>query len=55
MSNAAGDVEFVAKLPRTGYCITNDDVIPLTVDVQNNSTRAIKMKARIFKRVSMFV
>ena len=52
---AAGDVEFVAKLPRTGYCITNGDVIPLTVDVQNNSTRAIKMKVIIFQRVSMFV
>ena len=52
---AAGDVEFVAKLPHTGYCVTNGDVIPLTVDVQNNSTRAIKMKARIFQRVSMFV
>ena len=51
----AGDVEFVAKLPRTGYCVTNNDVIPLTVDVQNNSTRVIKMKAKITKWVSMFV
>ena len=51
---ASGDVEFVAKLPRTGYCVTNGDVIPLAVNVQNNSTRMIKMKARIFRQVSMF-
>ena len=50
----AGDVEFVAKLPRTGYCVTNGDVIPLAVDVQNNSTRIIRMKAKIFREVSMF-
>ena len=29
---AAGNVEFVAKLPRTGYCVTNRDTIPLVVD-----------------------
>ena len=52
---AAGDVEFVAKLPRTGYCVTNGDVIPLSVDVQNNSTRTIKMKARIFRQVWFFL
>ena len=51
----AGDVEFVAKLPRTGYCVRDNDVIPLTVDVQNNSTRVIKMMARIYQKVSMFV
>ena len=50
----AGDVEFVAKLPRTGYCVTNGDVIPLAVDVQNNSTRMIRMKTKIFREVSMF-
>ena len=33
---AAGGVEFIAKLPRTGYCVTNHDIILLTVDVQNN-------------------
>ena len=49
------DVEFVANLPRTGYCVTNRDVIPLSVHVQNNSTRAIQMRARIIKRVVMFV
>jgi nitric oxide synthase oxygenase domain/subunit len=48
-------VEFVAKLPRTGFCVTNCDVIPLTVDVENNSTRVIQMRARIMKRVSLFV
>ena len=53
---AAGDVEFIAKLPRTGYCVTPDgDKIPLTVDVQNNSTRLIKMKAKIIQRVTMSV
>jgi hypothetical protein len=52
---AAGNVEFVAKLPRTGFCVTNRDVIPLTVDVENNSTRVIRMRARIVKRVSLFV
>ena len=52
---AAGNVEFVAKLPRTGFCVTNGDVIPLTVDVENSSTRVIQMRARIMKRVSMFV
>jgi hypothetical protein len=52
---AAGNVEFVAKLPRTGFCVTNRDVIPLTVDVENNSTRVIQMRARIVKRVSLFV
>ena len=52
---AAGDVEFVAKLPRTGFCVTNGDVIPLTVDVQNNCTRVIQMRARIFRRVTMIV
>ena len=52
---AAGKVEFVAKLPRTGYnCATNDDVIPLTVDVENSSTRVIQMRARIMKWVSLF-
>ena len=52
---AAGNVEFVAKLPRTGFCVTNRDVIPLAVDVENNSTRVVQMRARILKRVSMFV
>ena len=52
---AAGNIEFVAKLPRTGYCVTNRDVIPLSVDVQNNSTRVIQMRARIKKSVSLFV
>ena len=52
---AAGNVEFVAKLPRTGFCVTNRDVIPLTVDIENNSTRVIQMRARIMKRVSLFV
>ena len=47
-------MEFVAKLPRTGYCVaTNGDKIPLTVDVQNNSTRLIKMKAKINQQVTM--
>jgi hypothetical protein len=48
-------VEFVAKLPRTGFCVTNRDEIPLTVDVENNSTRVIQMRARITRRVSLFV
>ena len=52
---AAGNVEFVAKLPRTGFCVTNRDVIPLTVNVENNSTRVIQMRARIMKWVSLFV
>lgn len=52
---AAGDIEFVVKLPRTGYCVTNHDTIPLTVDVQNNSTRVIRMNAKIMKRVTLFV
>ena len=52
---AAGNVEFVAKLPRTGYCITNHDTIPLVVNVHNNSTRVIQMRAKIFQKVSMFV
>ena len=51
---AAGDIEFVAKLPRTGYDVTNDDVLSLAVDVQNNSTRVIEMKAEILQRVTMF-
>ena len=52
---AAGDVEFIAKLPRTGYCVTNGDVIPLTVDVQNSSSRVIHMRAILMKKVVMFV
>ena len=52
---AAGNVEFVAKLPRTGYCVTNHDIIPLMVDVQNNSTRVISMRATIFQRVELSV
>ena len=52
---AAGNVEFVAKLPRTGFCVTNRDVIPLVVDVENNSTRPIQMRARITKKISLFV
>ena len=52
---AAGDVEFVVKLPRTGYCVINRDIIPLKVDVQNNSTRVIEMNAKIMKRVTLFV
>jgi hypothetical protein len=52
---AAGNVESVAKLPRTGFCVTNRDVIPLTVDVENDSTRVIQMRARIVQQVSLFV
>ena len=52
---AAGDVEFVVKLPRTGYCVTNRDIIPLMVDVLNNSTRVIQMNAEIMQRVTLFV
>ena len=52
----AGNVEFVAKLPpHTGYCVTNHDVIHFTVDVQNNSTRMIKMKAKIIQQVTLTV
>ena len=51
----AGVVAFIAKLPRTGYCVTNGDVIPLTVDIQNNSTRVIKMRAKIIQQVTLFV
>ena len=47
-------MEFVAKVPRIGYCVTNGDIIPLLVNVQNNSTRTIKMKARIFRQVLLF-
>ena len=36
---ADGDVEFVAKLPHTGYCVTNRDIVSLTVDVYNNSAQ----------------
>ena len=50
---AAGNVEFVAKLPRTGYCVTNLDTIPLVVNIQNNSTRVIEMRATIFQKVLM--
>ena len=52
---AAGTVEFVAKLPRTGYCITNRDTIPLVVDVQNNSRRVIELRAKIVQKISMFM
>ena len=52
---AAGIVEFVAKLPHTGFCVTNRDVIPLVVDVENHSTRAIQMRARIMKQMSLFI
>ena len=51
---AAGDIEFIAKLPRTGYDVTNDDVLSLAVDVQNNSTRVIDMKAEILQTVTMY-
>ena len=51
---AAGNVEFVAKLPRTGYCVTNRDTIPLMVNVQNNSTRVIELRAKIIQKISMF-
>ena len=50
---AAGNVQFVAKLPHTGFCVTNHDVIPLVVDAENNSTRAIQMRARIKKKISL--
>ena len=52
---AAGDVEFVVQLPRTGYCVTNGDIIPLSVNVQNNSTRVIHLNAKIVKQVKFFV
>ena len=54
---AAGNVEFVTTLPRTGYCVTNHDVIPLSVSVQNNSYsgRMIQMRVKILQKVSMFV
>ena len=49
----AGNVEFVAKVPRTGYRVA--DKIPLTVDVENNSTKEIRMEARILRRVTFYV
>ena len=52
---AAGNVEFVAKLPRSGYCVTNQDVIPLTVDVLNNSTRVVEIRASLIQRVTLSV
>ena len=52
---AAGNVEFVAKLPHTRFSVTNRDMIPLTVDVENNSARAIQMRARIMKKISLLV
>ena len=55
LCRAAGDVEFIVKLPCTGYCVTNRDLIPLTIDVQNNSMRVIKMKAKIIQQVTLSV
>ena len=51
---ATGSVEFVAKLPRTAYCVANHDIISLTVDVQNNSARVIKIRTKILQKVTMF-
>ena len=49
----AGNVEFIAKVPRTGYCVA--DKIPLTVDIENGSTKAIKMEAEIVQKIAFFV
>ena len=52
---SAGNVEHITKLDRTGYCVSNGDIIPLCVDVQNNSTKRIRMKACIVQRVILKV
>ena len=49
----AGNVEFIAKVPRTGYCVA--DKIPLTVDVENSSTKAIRMEAKLVRRIAFYV
>lgn len=45
---------FVAKLSRSGYCVVNDDVLPLTVNVQNFSAKVIHMRSKILQKVMMF-
>ena len=34
-------------------CVSNNDAIPLCVDIQNNSTRRIRMKAYIFQKITL--
>ena len=50
---AAGNVEFIAKVPRTGYCVA--DKIPLTVDIENSSSKEIRMEAKIVRRIAFYV
>ena len=49
----AGNVEFITKVPRTGYHVA--DKIPLTVDIENSSTKAIRMEAEIVQKIAFFV
>ena len=49
----AGNVEFITKVPRTGYCVV--DEISLTVDIENGSTKVIKMEAEIVQKIVFFV
>jgi hypothetical protein len=51
---AAGNVKFAVKLPPTGYDVINNDVLSLTIDVQNNCMRGIEMRADILQKVTMF-
>ena len=45
----SGLVEFTADVPRVGYNI-DDDLIPITVEVDNKSSRLVFIKAAIFQR-----
>ena len=44
----------IGEFLRSGYCVVKDDVLPLTVNVQNLSASMIHMRAKILQKVSMF-
>lgn len=50
---AAGDIEYTVDLPRNGFCI-NGDHIPLSVVVDNGSSRQITLRAEITRLVTYY-
>ena len=44
---------FFVKLSPSGYCVVNDDVLPLTINVQNFSVKVIHMRSKILQKVMM--
>ena len=52
---ASGPISLTVRIPRTGYCCTGNDAIPLEVDIENGSNRRIRFLKANLKRFVVYI